>query len=411
MLNSIFLETGVKASVHIDLSRRPFSEDEESDYFKRLRNHHRFLTSPNAHRFRFAAQKYTTLHEDSKQTTRVKQYQIRLDEISNSQYVGRIQVGSPPQEFDVIFDTGSSNLWINSDKCLSEACMIHKRFHPKLSSTYKALNLEMNVQFGTGRIDGFLAKDTFHLGPIKVHNQAFGQITSEQGDVFLTGRFDGILGLSFPSLSASSYTPVFDNVMKQSLLQYNIFSFYYSRKGPSGSAIVFGFPNRELYTGSITFVEVSKELYWELEMIDVKVDGQSLGVCKDGCQVVVDTGTSLLTGPPEHVNLLLKKLDILENCHNANILPDITYVLRDSRGTYEFKLGPEDYVLKSTAEQGPRHPKFCRPGFMGLEVPPPRGPLWILGDVFMKRYYTIFQRSTDPFKKSHIGFATAVHRD
>jgi hypothetical protein len=159
-------------------------------------------------------------------TGKVKEYKLPLLDINNSQYVGRIQVGTPKrgtkqQEFDVIFDTGSSNLWLNSDQCPSEGCLLHRRFHPRNSKTYKKLAIEMSVQFGTGSIEGFLARqqhtdtvgcaralglarfavgcivpvasshtrtavpllmlrfahrteDTFTLGPVRVHGQTFG---------------------------------------------------------------------------------------------------------------------------------------------------------------------------------------------------------------------------------------------
>ena len=112
---------------------------------------------------------------------KVEEYKLPLIDINNSQYLGKIQVGSPkpgekPQFFNVILDTGSSNLWINSDQCRSEACLSHARFHPAKSRTYKRLDMEMSVRFGTGNINGMLASDTFVLGPIRVHDQLFGQV-------------------------------------------------------------------------------------------------------------------------------------------------------------------------------------------------------------------------------------------
>jgi hypothetical protein len=55
----------------------------------------------------------------------------------DAQYYGQIEIGTPGQIFDVVFDTGSSNLWIPSKKCWSPACFLHKTYKSKSSTTYK----------------------------------------------------------------------------------------------------------------------------------------------------------------------------------------------------------------------------------------------------------------------------------
>jgi cathepsin D len=336
----------------------------------------------------------------------VRFYQLHLVDISNSQYVGKIGVGTPAQYFDVIFDTGSSNLWINSVDCQDEACVIHHQFDHDRSNTYHTVDMTMDVQFGTGRIEGRLAQDDFTLGPVKVKRQTFGEITSEIGDVFLQGKFDGILGLSFPALSAADYTPVFDNIIGQHLLTPNMFSFYYSQLPKQSSAIVLGHPNSKLYSGQMRFIEVAKPFYWELKMKDIAINGRRQNVCpENGCKLVVDTGTSLLTGPRSHISKLLHDIHVSPaDCHDVSHLPTLTYIISDSHGDHEFTLEPEWYVLKSLNRAHNGRPRYCKPGFMALDVPAPRGPLWILGDTFMRKWYTVFNRDSNS-----IGFALARH--
>ena len=363
-------------------------------------------SSSGAHFYRFGRLRGSAIVDE--RTGKVKEYKLPLIDINNSQYVGRIQVGSPKsgspqQEFDVIFDTGSSNLWLNSDQCPSEGCLLHRRFHPRASKTYKKLPVEMSVQFGTGSIEGFLAQDTFTLGPVRVHDQTFGQIKKSTGSVFVTGKFDGILGLSFPSLSAHAYTPVFDSIIKQKLLSNNMFSFYYSLLPKQNSAIMLGEPLKSMYQGEMQWIGVSKPFYWEVNLIDIEYDGKSTGACHNPpCKAVVDTGTSLLTGPSAFTTKMIRSMGVDRGCTNMENLKTLTYILSDEHGEYRFDVEPEFFVLKSQAKRANGLPRFCRAGLMALDVPKPRGPLFILGDVFMRKFYTVFDRDNQ-----RIGLARA----
>ncbi|CAH1423759.1 unnamed protein product [Lactuca virosa] len=64
---------------------------------------------------------------------------IALNNYMNAQYFGEIGIGTPPQKFNVIFDTASANLWVPSSQCLfSASCSSHMKYESSRSSTYKA---------------------------------------------------------------------------------------------------------------------------------------------------------------------------------------------------------------------------------------------------------------------------------
>jgi len=163
-----------------------------------------------------------------------------------------------------------------------------------------------------------------------------------------------------------------------------------------------GEPLRSMYTGDMTWVKVSKPFYWEINLIDIEYDGKSTNACADPpCKAVVDTGTSLLTGPSSYTQKMIKKLGVDRGCTNLDDLKTITYILSDENGEYRFEIDAKYFVLKSQSKRSNGLPKYCRAGFMALDVPKPRGPLFILGDVFMRKYYTVFDRDNQRIGLAH----------
>lgn len=373
----------------VGLNRRSRSKEEFSKYLDKLRAHHRELDE-------LYGGKSMSFRGGN---IKPRSFNLQLVDYSG-EYCGQVKIGTPPQVFDVIFDTGSSNLWINDESCKSPACKTHKRFSTKKSSSFRELDIHMEVEFGTGSINGDMGMDTVTIGHATVSKQAFGLISESKGQVFVEGKFDGILGLSFPALSNTGYVPLFDNIMKHHLLETNAYSFYYSPKvGSQKNAIVFGKPDPTLYEGKLTFLAVTRKLYWEIELIDIKVGGKSTGLCTKGksCRCVVDTGTSLLTAPPKKMQKLLRAIGSKDDCSNLGDLQTLTYTVRGANSqVMDLHMQPKDYV----AGDGTK----CEVNMMALDVPPDRGPVWILGDTFFRVYYTTFMRAQGE-QPASLGFA------
>ncbi|CAG8702700.1 7588_t:CDS:1, partial [Ambispora leptoticha] len=70
-------------------------------------------------------------------------------------YHGPVEIGG--QTFDVIFDTGSADLWVPSQDCTDDACKAHKSYDPKKSKGFKTNNKPFEIKYGTGQVSGIIA--------------------------------------------------------------------------------------------------------------------------------------------------------------------------------------------------------------------------------------------------------------
>ncbi|KAL9250929.1 Aspartic proteinase A1-like protein [Drosera capensis] len=436
---------------------------------------------------------------------------VGLKNYMDAQYFGEIGVGTPPQKFTVIFDTGSSNLWVPSSKCyFSVPCYFHAKYKASDSSTYKKNGKSADIHYGTGAISGFFSQDHVQVGDLVVKDQEFIEATREPSLTFLVAKFDGILGLGFQEISVGNAVPVWYNMVKQGLVKEPVFSFWLNRKVDEevGGEIVFGGSDPSHYKGKHTYVPVTQKGYWQFDMSDVLIDGKATGYCGKGCSAIADSGTSLLAGPTSVITMINHAIGasgvvsqeckavvsqygqtILElllaetspkkvcsqislctfdgtrgvsmgiesvvdkendgkssgivrdamcsacemavvwmqnqlqqnqtqelilnyanqlcerlpspmgqsgvDCAGISSMPSVSFTI----GGKVFDLKAEEYILKV----GEGAAAQCISGFTALDVPPPRGPLWILGDIFMGRYHTEFD-----FGNLRVGFAEAA---
>merc|ERR1711953_1570922 len=191
------------------------------------------------------------------------------------------------------------------------------------------------------------------------------------------GHFDGIMGFGFPEISVNHMPPFFQAALAGGMIKEAKFAFYLEKSGSTGGELSLGGVDTTKYTGDFTYTPSTTK-------------------------AIADTGTSLLAVPTTVFTSLLTKFpagvvkplmrgEYTVDCSKAAQLPTISF----SIGGKEFALEGSDYVLNVQGQ--------CLLGFLGMDVPAPRGPLWILGDVFLRKYYTVFD-----YGNAQIGFATAT---
>jgi pepsin A len=341
---------------------------------------------------------------------------IPLTNLRDSQYVGPIGVGtdkagSPQAIIQVVFDTGSTNLWIGSSLCHLQKCKERGQFDPVKSVSYRKpkKTIKLDITFGTGELKGQQGIDSLHVGPYVVKNQTFAMIADEVGQVFDEIPFEGILGLAFPSMSAHGVQPFFDNVMSQDVLSgHNEISFFMGKDPKLPSAVFFGGVDDRFFDGDIVYFPVTQEHYWSVDVIDFKIGDLShvefIEFKNEGPRVsklILDSGTTYFTAPP---GLFQKIMDRLPsgNCDQTKNYPDLHYIMKDVDGVvHDITVPPSVYMVSSYGDN------WCDLSFMEIPVPDKYGPAFIFGEVFMRHWYTVFNRAQGEQGQSTVGFAEA----
>jgi len=198
-------------------------------------------------------------------------------------------------------------------------------------------------------------------------------------------------------------TPVFDDMWAQKLIPAFEFGVYLSNKiGGLGSTITFGGRDTTHYNPAATFVwaDVLVPSYWVVGNDEIYVNGTIVYTCAlYYCPFVIDTGTSIIVGPPYVLDPLIAKIGVVKSdCSNLKDLPTIAFNMGGVTGGAILPLSPDYYVVREEVSPG----KFqCE---LGIESTWEIAPLTILGDVFLRAYYTVFDRATN-----RVGFTPAIH--
>jgi hypothetical protein len=339
----------------------------------------------------------------------------------------------------VLFDTGSCEFWVPSSNCdkhttPAERCGKHSQYHTARSKKGHRFSAtqRMLIQYLSGKVEGDLVVEDVRVGSLSVPEQIVG--IAETIDVPLLDevRWDGILGLAYPSsaLAKKGVTPFFDNLMAKKLLQDSIFGYYL---GPRGGMVTFGAVDRKYIQPGAEFVYagVTHRGYWTVGIVDILLTypgtGRvSTGVCKNRkrgmCKAIVDTGTYLVYGPASEVKGALRDIQS-SSCAAMGKLPSITFQLYGGGGNApnpEVTLSPADYTLQfyvpgngvpadECSQAQYEHPDGagidrarCTPDCV-TGIAPDKDTLWTLGQVFLRNFYAVFDRT-----HNRIGFARAA---
>ncbi|TCD69392.1 hypothetical protein EIP91_007739 [Steccherinum ochraceum] len=322
------------------------------------------------------------------------------------QWFGEIGVGTPPQKFNIVFDTGSNTLEFPSVAC-GAPCAKQRQFDPSKSSTFVDGGQEQTLVFLTGGTtqpvignDTALtirsATDTVSIGGLSVKDTPVFLIINQTA-TFADNPYDGIQGLS------SDAVGFMGGLIAQGLP--SLFSLYLTPDKVGQANLLLGGIDHSKFKGDLTYASLPSPAFgeWVLLSSNLKVNGNSLKVANNSRYMIFDSGTSNMILPQADAEAVYAQIspDIKPNPAVAGtygiacskipkLRAEITFTFTSQSGR------PFDMTIPSSElSVGPfaGNPSLCQTLINADHFT-------LLGGSFLKHYYTVWD-----IAGQRIGFA------
>ncbi|KAK2613963.1 hypothetical protein N8I77_000829 [Diaporthe amygdali] len=240
----------------------------------------------------------------------------RSDAKTDLQWYAKISVGTPPQNFNVLLDTGSPAILLPVNNCTT--CGLQSLFDPSKSSTFSwAPGSFDDYQFGSSgdtlpvsgpqRAHCALARDTVSIQGLKASTYEFLLCDEEDPSFSAQPEIDGILGLP---IQASQEKGLEWALYEAGLLASPLFGLYTPPGQIASGQLTFGGLDDTKYEGQVAFVGLDEltltKGYWVMDIQTIFIDGEQLQITSNTSDAkigypralsILDTGTAYLQAP------------------------------------------------------------------------------------------------------------------
>ncbi|KAK4057289.1 hypothetical protein OIO90_001786 [Microbotryomycetes sp. JL221] len=313
----------------------------------------------------------------------------------DAMYFGPINIGTPNQQFNMVFDTGSADMWVPAPNSKTS----HKKFSVDKSKTIETSTAEWDIRYGTGESRGFLARDTVNWAGFTIEQQIFA-LANQSAPVLESLPSDGVVGLGFSTIATSGAPTPFENLISANAVSNPYFGFHLQRARDvttkssgqiGGGELCVGCIDSSRFTGSLNWVKVSNPGYWEVPSDGIAIDGQVVSGTK--FSAAIDTGTTLVYVPRNVARALYGKIGGKERGNGEWTVPCAA-----TFGSIALSFGGKQYdmpladVFLGYASAG--NTEECILGILGIDQYDADGNVVaIVGDLFLKAVYSVFSYS------------------
>ena len=339
---------------------------------------------------------------------------------SGSLYFANATIGTPPQNFRFHVDTGSSDLWANTDSSQiceqtqgdvdpssgNIPCSISGTYNANQSSTYKYVNSEFEIKYadGTGA-QGDYVTDTFNMGGATIQNQQFGV-------GYNSSSSEGVMGIGYPNLEAivqspdapngaQSYANVPQAMVQQGLINSQAYSLWLDDLNSLTGSILFGGVDTAKYQGSLVTMDIvgegprnqTLEMVVTLDGIWVNVNGKNQTALTQSTSVLLDSGSTLSYIPNDAATTIMQAVGAKYvasqqlafcSCSLANSSDTIGFSF--ANGQKVITADMTDLVLQGGISES----LDCTFGIAPQTQAGGDGASYTLGDTFIRNAYVVY---------------------
>ncbi|KAJ8059995.1 hypothetical protein OCU04_011607 [Sclerotinia nivalis] len=300
-------------------------------------------------------------------------------------YFAEVELGSNNDPILMLLDTGAGSSWVMGPDCTSTACKSRASFGTANSTTYKAVDMALNIAYGSGDVTGTYATDTISFADMSFPFTL--GIANRTSDQFNSFPFSGILGLSQQTGPVPNFL---QTVSSSKALKANVFGMDLNRAsdGTNTGEINFGAPDTSRYSGSLSYTSVAKNgpNHWAIPLDNVGFGDTQAGVT--GRLGYLDSGTSYVFGQPSDVIAFHALVP------HATTTDNSTWTVPCSTTTsMSFTFSGVTYNVSSKDWVGPSVNGVCTSNIYGVAVVDKNS--WLIGDTLFKNIYALFDVDQD----------------
>lgn len=307
---------------------------------------------------------------------------VTISDYRNAAYYGNLSVGVPGQVLRVVFDTGSSNLWVPSAQMPQAALSSKLLYNHNSSTSYVPHGGTFTIRYISGRVGGIFSQDHVTIGSFTLTDFTFAEVddTTGLGAVYTANPFDGVCGLGWNSLAVGRVPSPMAALVDSGVLSLPIFSFSLGDATGDDGYLLIGASDLDAHEGDLNYMPLTHRGYWQVRLDEVRVNGYQVSTSS---VAILDSGTSLLGVPAGVLPLIEARLGNVKKS-GASILAWCdeleSVVLELTLGGVSYRLAGRDLVFANSGNT-------CVLAMQAIQHNPPS---WIIGDVFLRKYFVEF---------------------